>query len=128
MQIYVPIGGEGAELAARVAIAVWQHFPERFSEVHHDLMATPVAQLDERARFWLERTEFAAANLWKAIGSESVLEVLQEGRLMFQELAVQVIPSFLIDGLLLAGPVATSEIQNVIDQARDSFAPDTSRF
>lgn len=99
---------------------------ERFSEVHHDLMATPVAQLDERARFWLERTEFSAVNLWKAIGSESVLDVLQEGRLMFQELAVQVIPSFLIDGRLLAGPVATTDIQNVIDQARDSFALGTS--
>ena len=118
VQVHVPAGGEGAELAARTAIAVWQHFTEDFAEVHHDLMTTPVARLGERARYWLDSPGFAEKNLWQAIGSEPVLATLQRGRTMFDELNVQVVPAFLIDGEMLAGPVEVDEIQRSIDQAR----------
>ena len=118
VKVYVPSGGDGAELAARVAVAVWQHFAADFPEVHADLMGTPVARLNERARFWLERPEFAEGDLWKAVGDEAVLTVLQRGRALFDALDVRVVPSFLIDGELLAGPVASAELQKTINAAR----------
>lgn len=118
VKVYVPSGDEGAELAARVAIAVWQHSAADYPEVHADLMATPVPRLDARARFWLEEPGFAGEDLWKAVGEESVLKVLQRGRALFDALDVRVVPSFLIDGKLLAGPVASAELQEAIDEAR----------
>ncbi len=118
VKVYVPSGDEGAELAARVAIAVWQHSPADYPEVHTDLMATPVARLDARARLWLEEPRFAGSDLWKAVGGESVIASLQRGRALFDDLDVRVVPSFLIDGELLAGPVATAELQHAIDEAR----------
>ena len=118
VKVYVPSGGEGAELAARVAIAVWQHFAGDYPEVHADLMATPVALLDERARFWLGHPKFAGGDLWKAVGDAAVLAALRQGRALFGALDVRVVPSFLIDGELLAGPVASADLQEAIDEAR----------
>ena len=118
VKVYVPSGDEGAELAARVAVAVWQHSAADYPEVHADLMATPVPRLDARARFWLEEPRFAGSDLWKAVGGESVIASLRHGRALFEALDVRVVPSFLIDGELLAGPVATAELQNAIDAAR----------
>ena len=120
VKVYVPSGDEGAELAARVAIAVWQNSAADYPEVHADLMATPVPSLDARARFWLEEPRFAKSDLWRAVGGESVIASLQRGRALFDALDVRVVPSFLIDGELLAGPVATAELQNAIDAARSA--------
>ena len=118
VQVYVPTGGEGAELAARTAIAVWLHAAEDYYEVHHDLMATPIAHLDARARFWLDSPRFADKDLWHAIGSEQVLTAMERSRTMFDELNVKVVPSYLIDGALLTGPVLGDEVHQSIADAR----------
>lgn len=118
VKVYVPSGDEGAELAARVAIAVWQHSEADYPEVHADLMATPVARLDARARFWLDEPRFAGSDLWTAVGDESVLASLKRGRALFEALDIRVVPSFVINGELLAGPVPAAALQSAIDAAR----------
>lgn len=118
VKVYVPSGDEGAELAARVAIAVWQHSAADYPEVHADLMATPVPSLDTRARFWLEEPRFARSDLWKAVGGDSVIASLKRGRALFEALDVRVVPSFVINGELLGGPVPAAALQSAIDAAR----------
>jgi protein-disulfide isomerase len=115
---YMPSADAGAELAARAAIAVWAREPDRFLDVHRKLMAEPIPALQGAVEGLFPTDDPRTQPLWLMIGSNDVQKELQATRTLAQQLGVRGLPSYVIDGQLLTGPVSPSELALAIQAAR----------
>ena len=115
---YMPSGDAGAELAARAAIAVWAREPDRFLDVHRKLMAEPIPALQGAVEGLFPTNDPRTQPLRLLMGSNEVQKELQATRTLAQQLGVLGLPSYVIDGQLLTGPVSSSDLARAIQVAR----------
>lgn len=115
--LYVPGADAAAELAARAALAVWRDEPGKFAEAHRALMAAPLEGLSVTIDEVLGGEAVPSARRRERVASPELRESLRQMRELAEDLGVRGVPSFLVQGELLAGAGALDALQRTIDEA-----------
>jgi protein-disulfide isomerase len=113
-----PILSPESEIAARVALLVWQYHPDKYFTFHRQLMSVR-GNLDKaRVLRIAEDLGADAARIEREMESEELGAILERNRALAQELGIRGTPGFVIDDTIVPGAVGLEALKRLVADAR----------
>ncbi|MDF0600053.1 DsbA family protein [Psychromarinibacter sp. C21-152] len=114
-----PILGEQSVLASRFAIAVKQvEGDEAYYDVHNDLMTMRADVTEEALTAMAEEKGFDTPEIFAAMNSDSVQEIIMQNRALAQRMQINGTPSFIFGDEMLRGYLPLDAMREILAEER----------
>lgn len=112
-----PIMGDDSKFAALVALAVYQSAPDKFQSIHNGLMQMrPVTK--QAVEKLLSDNMLDPKVVAKVMQSEVIQKSLDKNIKLAQELKIQGVPAYVINGRLVPGMIDLEQLKNMVTEIR----------
>lgn len=112
-----PIMGEDSKFAALVALAVYQSAPDKFQSIHNGLMEMrPVTK--QAIEKLLSNNMLDPKLVEKVMQSEVIQKSLDKNIKLAQQLKIQGVPAYVINGRLVPGMIDLEQLKNMVTEIR----------
>lgn len=114
-----PILGPGSEIAARAALAVHLVKPEKYVDIHRELMEFQGQKTEETVMDLVKKAGLDVNVIKEKMKSSEVSAELQANRELGSEIGISGTPAFIVAGNLVPGAIPLDQMKGMVKDARE---------
>ncbi len=114
-----PIWGENAEYIAKSMLAVYMLFPDKFKEVHEEIMTSKITTLDDIKNIFA-KYKIDSTLIENEMNTSNVINALNDTLELTNTLKISGVPAFIINNKIYPGVMSLDQMRDIVKKNRES--------